>query len=99
WSGLVGPASGVLKILLKLPPKAEVELVDFSRQLERPPAYKPQAKAHRADEPQPLPAVESHVESRTSEEKLARIGRHRVGPHQRGQGAAEDLLPAPTRSR
>ena len=68
WSGLVGPASGVLKILLKLPPKNEVVVVGFSSQLERPPAYKPQAKAHRAYQPQPLPAVKSHVKSRTSED-------------------------------
>ena len=27
------------------------------------------------------------------------IGRHKVGPHQRGQRAAEDLLPARTRPR
>jgi hypothetical protein len=39
--------------------------------LERPPAYKPQAKAHRADKPQPLPAVESHVESRTFEDRIS----------------------------
>jgi hypothetical protein len=30
-----------------------------------------QAKAHRADKPQPLPAVESHVESRTSEDRIS----------------------------
>ena len=66
WGSLVGPALGVLEILLKLPPITEVVVVGFSSQLERPPAYKPQAKAHRADKPQPLPAVESHVESRSN---------------------------------
>ena len=104
WSGLVGPASGVLKILLKLPPNTEVELVGFSSQLERPPAYKPQAKAHRGDKPQPLPAVELHVESRTSEDRIfyknllesVDIEWDRISA---GKGAAEDLLPAPTRSR
>ena len=60
---LVGPAQGIAEIPLNRLSIIPAAAIPFRPdRLERPPAYKPQAKAHRAYKPQPLPAVEAHVE-------------------------------------
>ena len=69
---LVGPAQGIAEIPLNRLSIIPAAAIPFRPdRLERPPAYKPQAKAHRAYKPQPLPAVEAHVESRTSEDRFS----------------------------